>query len=692
MEYHLRDIDPFYENWLIDVEPIIRSEIEKDLGHIAFSPKISILMPTFNSDTEFLRSAINSVLAQSYQNWELCIADDNSTNAATKEQLRAAEAADRRIRVVFREENGHISRSSNSALSIATGDWVALLDHDDVLNSYALASLVIAINQNPKARFIYSDEDKLDELGRYAPFFKPDFDGTLLLGENYICHLTAIEKPLIDEVGGFRAGFEGSQDWDLFLRVTEKLTTEQILHVPYVLYHWRSHPDSTGASLEAKPYAAKAGEMAVKDHLARISANASADSYPTSGHLKVRKSLNEVGSDVDVIMPTRDGKYLRRAISQISKLNSRPNIRTVIVNNHSTKRKTKRFLTKVMKESVADVLDFPGEFNYSAINNFAVSKTRSKFICLMNDDVLPLTEKWLEELLVQMDDGVGIVGAKLLYPNQTIQHAGLVLGMDSLVGHVFKGRPSHYPGYGGNLLVAREVSAVTGACMLIRRDLWNQLGGLDEDAFPVALNDVDICLRARALGWKIVLTPFEPLMHYESSTRGPDTNGAAALRFVREIQNFKERWGESLENDPYFNVNLELSINDYRVALPPRYLDRSLTGECRLSRSFVIHSENREFCAGVGATGNFEVWNVASGEVTWSAGTEGLATDHVKMQRDGNLVAYTIDGQPLWASETFEESQTVLKVTNRGQLSITTIDGSVVWLSNENDGRSLHQR
>jgi glycosyltransferase involved in cell wall biosynthesis len=533
------------------------------------TPLVSVVLPVFNTPEPLLRRAIESVREQVYPGWELCIADDRSTDPTVATVLAEYEQTDRRIRVVHRKENGHISASSNSALEIAHGDWVIPMDHDDELRPNALAEIVLAIADHPDAGLLFSDEDKIDVEGRrHSPNFKPDFDPTLLLGQNYLGHLVCYRRDLVSRVGGYREGFEGSQDWDLSLRITELLDRDQVVHVPRVLYHWRSHTASTASGISAKPYARLAGQKAVEEHLGRVDSVGSVVTNPISGWHRVRWALPAPAPKVSIIVPTRDGRLLARCLDSLFQFTAYPNFEVVLVDNGSVGRTTldvirgREYLLKLIRDE--------RPFNYSGLNDHAVERCDGEILCLLNDDCEVTTSDWLGEMVGQLlQERVGAVGAKLLYPDGRIQHAGVVLGFDGVAGHANRLADRLAPGHGGRLHVAHSVSAVTAACMVTRREAWEEVGGLDEHNLPIAFNDVDYCLRLQQAGWRVVWTPFAEMRHYESLTRGSDA-GERAEGFARECAYMRERWGPLLRSDPAYNPNLGLWSDGGEFAFPPR--------------------------------------------------------------------------------------------------------------------------
>ena len=568
--------DGTYQTWveLFDtLDDARRVRIDASVRALIGQPKISVLMPVYDPPVHLLRSAIDSVRNQIYQNWELCIADDRSTDPQVVQLLEECTSLDGRIRVIRRQENGHISAASNSALSLATGQWVAPLDHDDVLAEHALALVALTLSEHPNAGIVYSDEDKLDESGqRCDPFFKPDFDPLLLLGQNFVNHLSVIRKDLVDQVGGYREGYEGSQDWDLILRTSELIGREQVVHIPYVLYHWRVHASSTASMVSAKPYAIQAGQRAVVDHVQRTGRSARVMRIGKSGHNRVCWDLPNPAPRVSIIIPTRDGQLLQRCIDSLLDITTYPDYEVVVVDNSSRTLPTLEYL-QTHDDRITVIRD-ERPFNYAAINNYAVERTSGDVICLLNDDTEVISGEWLSEMVSQLvQPGVGAVGAKLYYDDWRIQHAGVVLGIGGVAGHAYRMASRLSSGYYGNLQLAHRMSAVTAACIVVRREAWNQVNGLDEENLPVAFNDVDFCLRLRAASWEVVWTPHAQLLHHESISRGPDDRGPRAEAFAREVTYMELRWGvEGLRNDPYYNPNLSLDAEDFSLAWPPRTL------------------------------------------------------------------------------------------------------------------------
>ena len=568
----LADYEALCHGWSLHKEDFER--IKSKITEIDEPPIISVVMPVYNPPEKWLRQAIESVLDQAYPYWELCIANDASTQSHVAEVLNEYAHADNRIKVVRREKNGHISAASNSALELAAGKWVALLDHDDVLHPAALFCLADQINKQPNVQFIYTDEDKIDENGvHFQPHFKPDLNKTLLRSQNYVNHFVAVERLRLEKSGRFRSEFDGAQDYDLFLRCTEKLSPEQIAHIPLPLYSWRTTKGSTSADAGAKTYAEKAGRQAVETHLLRlgIKAEVTIGAAPTT--YRVKYELPSERPMVSVVIPTRDGvSHLRKCLASLEEHTTYPNYEVVIVDNGSAERETLDFLKSQAQNPQISILRFPGEFNYSAINNAGVNAAKGSIVCLLNDDTEATTSGWLSEMVGQLwQPEVGVVGAKLLYPDQTIQHAGVVTGIGGFAGHGHKHATRSDHGYFARLTVTHEVGAVTGACLLTTRKLWDQIGGLDAENFKIAFNDVDYCLRARQAGYKVIWTPYAELLHHESKSRGLDLSPEKKERLNKEGQALQARWGEQLLLDPAYSPNLSLDTERFELADKPRF-------------------------------------------------------------------------------------------------------------------------
>lgn len=547
-----------------------RAAIRGAIETMTDAPVISIVMPTYNPDPRWLRRAVDSVMAQLYPHWELCIADDASTAPGARELVQSVAALDPRIKVVFRKTNGHISEASNSALALATGRWVGLLDHDDELAEHALYCAARAIVEHPQARLVYSDEDKVDEQGRrHDPYFKPDWNPDLFLSHNLFCHFGVYERRLLGEVGGFRRGFEGAQDYDLVLRCIERVPAEAIVHVPRVLYHWRVHPASTASGAAAKPYAYDAGRRAIDEYLARRGVRARSECTPLG--YRVRYELPEQPPLVTVIVPTRNGHDLvRQCLDSVRAKTTYSNYEILLIDNGSDDPEALAYFQSLAAQGVRIRRD-DGPFNFSALNNRAVAEARGEIVALLNNDVEVIAPEWMSEMVSHvLRPEIGAVGAKLLYPDGTIQHAGVLLGTGGVAGHAFHGQPRNAHGYFGRLGLVASYSAVTAACLFVRKEVFEQVGGLDEDGLKIAFNDIDFCIKVREAGYRNLYTPYAELYHFESKSRGLEDTPAKQARFSGEVACMKARWGDRLINDPAYNPNLNLDRGDFMLSWPPR--------------------------------------------------------------------------------------------------------------------------
>nr|WP_321936490.1 glycosyltransferase family 2 protein [Paraburkholderia sp. J8-2] len=563
-----------YAEWIRrydQVDDEMRKSIRQRIAQLEKSPLISVVMPVYNPKPEWLSEAIESVRNQLYPNWELCIADDVSPNPAIRSLLERYARDDQRIKVVFREENGHISAASNSALGLATGEWVALLDHDDLLPEHALYCVADAIHDNPAAQLIYSDEDKIDESGRRRdPYFKCAWNPDLFYSHNMFSHLGVYRKTLLEDVGGFRVGLEGSQDYDLALRCIERVDVQAIHHIPRVLYHWRVHAESTASGVDAKPYAAIAGERALNEHFERTNV-AGVVEYTGVGY-RARYKLPDKVPLVSLIIPTRNGIHLiRQCIESIVEKTSYDNYEIIVVDNGSDDPATLSYFDSLKDDPRVRILRDDRPFNYSALNNAAVEIANGELIGLVNNDIEVISPDWLAEMVgIALQPGVGAVGAKLWYPNDTLQHGGVVLGLLGVAGHAHKNAVRGYPGYFCRASLISSFSAVTAACLIVRKSIYNEVSGLNETDLTVAFNDVDFCIRILEAGYRNVWTPYAELYHHESATRGFEDNPVKLARFNGEIEYMLKRWGNLLKDDPAYSPNLTLDQEDFGLAWPPR--------------------------------------------------------------------------------------------------------------------------
>ncbi|BBD25367.1 glycosyltransferase family 2 protein [Enterococcus faecalis] len=559
-----------YPNWLARNEVLDIEAMTQEIATFHYQPKISIAMPVYNVEEKWLRLCIDSILNQVYTNWELCMADDASTDPNVKKILTEYQQLDERIRVVFREQNGHISEATNSALAIATGEFVALLDNDDELAINAFYEVVKVLNENPELDLIYSDEDKIDMDGnRSDPAFKPDWSPDLLLGTNYISHLGVYRRSILEEIGGFRKGYEGSQDYDLVLRFTEKTTKERIKHIPKVLYYWRMLPTSTAVDQGSKGYAFEAGLRAVQDALVRRRINGHATHGAANGLYDVYYDI-ESEKLVSIIIPTKNGyKDVQRCVSSIIEKTTYQNYEIIMADNGSTDPKMHELYAEFEKQLpdrfFVESIDIP--FNFSTINNRAAKKAHGEYLLFLNNDTEVITENWLTLMVsFAQQERIGCVGAKLLYPNNTVQHAGVILGLGGVAGHGHYGYPHGDLGYFGRLAINVNYSAVTAACLLMKKADFDAVGGFEE-AFTVAFNDVDLCLKVQALGRDNVWLHEAELYHFESQTRGYDDKGKKKKRFEQEKVMMEEKWGPLIENDPFYNPNLTRDIPNFSLRI-----------------------------------------------------------------------------------------------------------------------------
>jgi O-antigen biosynthesis protein len=539
-------------------------------------PTISLLTPTYNTDPDLLRETVQSVLEQVYPHWELVLVDDASTAAGTLAAVDACAAMDPRVKVVHRATNGHICAASNTALAAATGEWVGLLDHDDLLAPDALYWVAEEINAYPDSGLIYSDEDKLSVGGgRQEPHFKPDWNPDLLRSQNYINHFSVYRRRLLAELGGFREGFEGAQDYDLALRVTEGLAPEQIRHIPRILYHWRCAASSTARDARAKPYASEAARRALSAHLERTGQPGAAV-LPAPGFegiwWRVRYPLPEPAPRVSVLIPTRNRlDLLSASVSSVLDGTDYPDCELILIDNGSDDRDTLLYLESISRDPRVRVIRDDRAFNYSRLNNLAAGQATGSVLVLMNNDVTSIDRGWLREMVSHaVRPEIGVVGARLWYPDGTLQHAGCILGVGGVAGHAFHREPRGAGGYFGRAALIQNYSAVTGACAAIRTEVFREVGGLNEQDLQVAFNDIDLCLRVLRAGYRNLWTPYANLYHLESASRGYEDTARKQLRFRSEIEHMRRRWGDLLDHDPAYNPNLSLRNAHFALAADPR--------------------------------------------------------------------------------------------------------------------------
>ncbi len=559
-----------YPTWRIRNATVFDDDVDRLVARCAElpggGPSISVVMPVHDPDPAWLRSAIESVISQAYSKWQLCMVDDASTNPDVVSLLDHYASTDSRILLRHRSENGHISVASNDALAVATGEFVAFMDHDDELAPFALAAIAL---HSEAADIVYTDEDKIDTAGRhYDPHCKPSWNPELLLGQNYMSHLTAVRRTLVEQVGGLRVGFEGAQDHDLLLRCTAVIAPERIRHVPLVAYHWRAIEGSTALSPTQKNYTEDASTSALVDRLG-TEWMVSPAGPPTA--YRCTPPLDDFPL-VSILIPTRDRVDLLRQCVESLAQTTYPAFEILILDNDSSDPETLSWLSDFDNGHDHRVVPAPGAFNYSRVNNLGAAAANGELLLLLNNDTEVIDGNWLSEMVRwALQPGVGAVGAKLLYPDDTIQHAGIVLGLGGLAGHGHLHEAAHANGYFSRLALAHEVGAVTGACLLTWRTTWADLGGLDEN-LAVAFNDVDYCLRVRHLAdQRIIWTPHARLYHHESVSRGAEDDAEKVARFNREVDQVLARWSGELAQDPAYSPNLTLEGDSFTLARQPRF-------------------------------------------------------------------------------------------------------------------------
>ena len=566
-----------YETWIKSFDTLTQSDREKirqDIRGIQNCPLISVVMPVFNTPSQFLDLAIQSVLRQIYPQWELCIADNASTEPHVRAILTRYAASDPRIKVVFRDRNEHICASSNSALDLASGEFMALLDSDDELSEHALYFVAREIDRYPEVVMIYSDEDKIDPEGnRYDPYFKTDWNPDLLRSQNMISHLGVYRTSLVKSLGGFRRGYEGSQDWDLALRVSEQADDEKIRHIPRVLYHWRAIPGSMALDGGAKDYARTSGEQALISHCERTGRRA--EVMPAVGtFFRIKYRLPSPSPKISLIMPSKcQLKFLKPCLDSFLNRTNYKNFEVLLLINEIRWQNSDqaRYLEKIQKDPKVRVLTYPDQpFNFSRLNNWAAEQADSEILGFVNDDLESIEPDWLTEMVSQVcRPDVAVVGAKLYYPNDTIQHAGVGLWLGGVANHRFRGMPRDFIAPFGISVLLQNIGCVTAGCMLVKREVFKEVGGFDEN-LAIAFNDVDFCHKIIERGYRITWTPYAELYHHESVSVGPNHSPERKEIFDREIKYMFEKWKPKHPEDPFYNPNLSVEFPFYRLAFPPR--------------------------------------------------------------------------------------------------------------------------
>ena len=552
-----------YSKWIQRHLPSPKDLEEQKKYQFLYRPKISIVIPLYRTPEKYLDAMIDSVLNQSYSNWELCLSDGSGENSPLTELLKQYEKKDSRIKVAYNNRQLHIAENTNEAIKIATGDFIAFSDHDDLLTPDALFHVAKAVNENMELEVLYSDEDKVSAGEKFMqPHMKPDFNIDLLRTVNYICHLFVVKKTMIDKVGMLRPEFDGAQDYDFILRCVE--ATDRIYHIPRILYHWRFFEGSTAENPESKLYAFEAGKRAIEAHYERVGIHAEVVQGEFLGLYRT-KYIRDYDPLVSILIPNKDHTDdLDRCIRSIEEKSTYHNYEYIIIENNSDQEETFAYYKKLEEENPkVHVVYWDGEFNYSAINNYGASFAKGEYLLLLNNDVEVINADWLEEMLGYcMREDVGIVGARLYYPDDTIQHAGVVIGLGGIAGHVMCKAPGNEIGYMGRLISVQEISAVTAACMLVKASVFKTAGGFDEK-LKVAFNDIDLCMQVRSMNEKIVFTPYAELYHYESKSRGMEDTPEKVARFSREVKCFRDKWKKELQaGDPYYSPNLTLKAGD----------------------------------------------------------------------------------------------------------------------------------
>ena len=552
---------PWYEAYVPDEETLNRQRKRKFLN----APLISVVVPAYHTPPLFLRQMLDSLVAQTYGGWELCIANGSPDDKEMEAVLEEYEKRDSRIRHENLKENLGIAENTNAAFRMAKGEFIGLLDHDDLLAPNALYEIALALEKNPEADVVYTDEDKVttDLKEHFQPHLKPDFNLDLLRSNNYICHFFTVRREIVEQVGGFRKEFDGAQDYDFIFRCTEE--ARKILHIPEILYHWRTHKESTADNPASKMYAFEAGKRAIEAHLKRTGTDGEVSHTPDLGFYRVKYPVKGEPL-ISIIIPNKDEKEsLEACLKSIWEKTTYKNYEIIVVENNSTSDEIFRYYKEISKKGVR-LLRWKKEFNYSAINNFGAAHAKGEFLLFLNNDVTVITPDWLTELagLCQRKE-VGAAGVKLLYPDNTIQHAGCVIGIGGIAGHMFVDMPANRTGYLHKASLLQDMSAVTAACMIMKKQVFDQVGGFTEE-LAVAFNDVDLCLKINKAGSLVVYDPYVQLYHMESKTRGAEDSKEKVRRFQTEIEYMRCHWLDILKNgDPYYNKNLSLTKWNYSL-------------------------------------------------------------------------------------------------------------------------------
>jgi GT2 family glycosyltransferase len=561
-----------YRKWIIRYDTLTaksKLHIRKIIKRFSSKPLISILMTTNNSKSEWLIEAIDSLRNQLYPHWQLCITDNTSADSEIRLLLERYVQEDSRIKVIFSKKTGPVAELFNTALKTASGEWLAILDPKDFLSEQALFWVAQEISQHPDARLIYSDEDKIGKNGhREDPYFKCDWNPDLFCSQNMLGRLCLYHVRLVKKIGGFRLGFEDTLDYDLALRFTEKIKSIQIRHIPRVLYHERIHPLNKAVSEEINTRVALGGVKALNDHLKRVKIKAEAE--PSGLGFRVRYQLPSNPPMVSLIIPTRNGfKLIKTCIDSILKVTTYPNYEIIVVDNGSDDKRTLRYLSELPKK--VRVIRDDSPFNYSALNNMAVKAAKGSLVGLINNDLEVISPDWLSEMVSHaVRPGIGAVGARLWYPKNSLQHGGVIIGIGGVAGHSHKHIARSEFGYFGRAALIQNLSAVTAACLVVKKSIYNEVHGLNEKDLKVAYNDVDFCLKIRGKGYRNLYTPYAELYHHESASRGYENNLKKRRRMFKEVRYMVQRWGDQLLNDPAYSPNLTLKHENFGLAWPPR--------------------------------------------------------------------------------------------------------------------------
>lgn len=553
-----------YQKWLIKHLPSNEDLKRQRLEKFVYSPKFSIVVPLFNTPEKYLHELIKSVLCQSYEKWELILSDGSGNNSGLYGYLNEIAGEEKKINFIDNKETLNISENTNRAMKTATGDYIVFVDHDDLLTADALYECAKAINVDISREVLYSDEDKITMDGSeyFQPHFKPDFNKDLLCSMNYICHLFVVKSTIIKKIGYLQSIYNGAQDYDFVLRSIE--VAKSIYHIPKILYHWRAHKESTAENPESKLYAFEAGRRAIEAHYKRSGITATVKQGEYLGLYRTRYEW-DLKPLVSIIIPNKDHSAdLKKCISSIERKALYQNYEYIIVENGSVERSTFLYYDELRRNPKVKIVVWKEGFNYSAINNFGAKVAQGEYFLFLNNDTEMINDNCLEELLgYAMREDVGVVGARLYYEDNTIQHAGVIIGFGGIAGHAFLGLPGTANGYFSRILCAQDLSAVTAACMMVKRHVFELVEGFDE-TLKVAFNDIDFCMKAIKVGYLVVYNPYAELFHYESKSRGQEDTQEKIERFNSEIQRFAEKWPDILKNgDPYYNPNLSMKKCDF---------------------------------------------------------------------------------------------------------------------------------